>query len=133
MLQYEHTLNSVSLFSLAGSISQGNSVIWFVNRQAEIVKFEIESELLGKYGVPLFYNKTNIQITSFAILNEDEKIEDKQIYKLGNFFDKYSTYGFLFLTKKDALRCMLYYIKNTNIIKNPKAIEYVKRHPEYFI
>lgn len=123
-----------SIFSFASSISQGKDVVWFVNHQAGIIKFKIKSSLIGKNGMPLFYNKTKMKVTSFDELNDNKMLDQDKEYQLDIFFKTYSKYGYFFFKKTLALRYMIDKL-NSTVKKNKhhKSLEYIKNNPEFLI
>lgn len=120
-----------SQFTFAYEISQGNNVVWFVNRQAGIIKFLINGEFIGKNCLPVFYKKSKIKVTTYDVLNNFKMIQDNKEYILDSFFKECSSFGYFFFKKKYAMYYMLDKIKNKNI--NPKAKKYIENNPQYFI
>lgn len=128
--------NSLNLYEMVIGIYNDKNVIWFVSRQAKIMKCNISKSPLFSSIKPFknnFFRTCLINVTVCDSLNNDTILDNNKEYQVGKFFDSYSNKGHLFFNKADAVKYMHNRIINSKKATDKVSTNYVLNHPEYLI
>lgn len=136
MIKTKTNKKSLTEYDLAQGILDGYTDVWYVDKQASFLKFEIKIKNANiKYCLPHGYRKLYIEFSSFNILNEFD-LKKHLTCKLYVFCEKYFFNGDFFFEKKYALRNMkqkINKLKKYDKIILYEAENYIEKYPEYFI